>query len=64
MTKGELVMQLREIGYYYPKRTGLFSTDKFWALQAVSLSLHKGESLGIIGRTVRVSPPCCGSWPV
>ncbi|MEJ5366487.1 MAG: ABC transporter ATP-binding protein [Desulfosoma sp.] len=44
------VIELRNVAYYYLKRTGYFSKEKFWALKDVSFTLYKGESLGVIGR--------------
>ena len=43
-------IELNEVGYYFQKRKGYFSKEKFWALKKVSFTLYKGESLGIIGR--------------
>lgn len=43
-------IELKNVGYYYQKRRGYFSKEKFWALKKVSFTLYKGESLGIIGR--------------
>ena len=43
-------IELQSVGYYYQKRRGYFSKEKFWALNEVSFTLYKGESLGIIGR--------------
>jgi lipopolysaccharide transport system ATP-binding protein len=52
MTKSinTLVIKLENVGYYFQKRKGFFSKEKFWALKEVTFTLHKGESLGIIGR--------------
>lgn len=44
------VIKLENVGYYFQKRKGFFSKEKFWALKEVTFTLHKGESLGIIGR--------------
>jgi lipopolysaccharide transport system ATP-binding protein len=44
------VLELSHVGFYYQKRRSLSSQNKFWALRDVSFSLHKGESLGVIGR--------------
>jgi lipopolysaccharide transport system ATP-binding protein len=44
------VLEMSHVGFYYQKQRSLFSKEKFWALKDVSFSLHKGESLGVIGR--------------
>jgi lipopolysaccharide transport system ATP-binding protein len=44
------VIEAKNVAYYYVKRKGYFSSHKFWALKDVSFALHKGESLGVIGR--------------
>lgn len=49
-TPNTAIIDLNDVGYYYQKRKGQFSKEKFWALKKVSFSLYKGESLGIIGR--------------
>jgi lipopolysaccharide transport system ATP-binding protein len=48
--KNTPVIKLENVGYYFQKRKGFFSKEKFWALKQVTFTLHKGESLGIIGR--------------
>lgn len=50
MNTGAPVMVLKNVAYYYPRRTGYFRREKFWALRDISFSLFKGESLGVIGR--------------
>lgn len=44
------VIELSDVGFYFPKRKGYFSKEKYWALKKISFTLSKGESLGIIGR--------------
>lgn len=44
------VIRLTDVGYYFQKRKGFFSKERFWALKQVDFSLYKGESLGVIGR--------------
>jgi len=46
----EPVIEVQDVGYFYYKRRGTFSSEKFWALKQVSFLLNRGESLGIIGR--------------
>lgn len=45
----EPVLSLRNVGVYYKRKRGLLG-EPFWALKDVSLDLHHGETLGIIGR--------------
>jgi lipopolysaccharide transport system ATP-binding protein len=49
---GELLMKLHGVGVSYKPRGGLLRRrgEAFWALEDISLSLFRGESLGIIGR--------------
>jgi len=44
------ILSLRQVGLCYKRRKGLFKGEPFWALKDVSLDLHQGETLGIIGR--------------
>jgi lipopolysaccharide transport system ATP-binding protein len=46
----EPVIELHEVAFNYIRRAGYFSRNTFWALKNVSFALHKGESLGLIGR--------------
>jgi lipopolysaccharide transport system ATP-binding protein len=50
--RSELLMQLHSVGVSYRPRGGLLRRrgKDFWALEDVSLSLYRGESLGVIGR--------------
>ena len=43
-------ISLNNVGYFFQKRKGYLSTEKYWALKNISFTLYKGESLGIIGR--------------
>lgn len=49
---GAEALSLRDVGVCYPRRSGLLSRRRevFWALSAVSLDLHLGETLGVVGR--------------
>ena len=49
-THGELALLLKNVGVSYPRRQGLFKSEKFWALRDVSFSLYHGETLGVLGR--------------
>jgi lipopolysaccharide transport system ATP-binding protein len=49
-TPAMIVIEAQDVGYFFQKRKGFFQKEKYWALQQVSFSLNKGESLGIIGR--------------
>jgi len=46
----EPFIELQEVAFNYIRRAGYFSRNTFWALKNVSFALHKGESLGLIGR--------------
>lgn len=50
MNSRKKVIELKNVAYYFQKRKGYFSKQQFWALNDVSFTLHKGESLGVIGR--------------
>ncbi len=43
------ILSLRNVGLCYKRKRSLFG-EPFWALKDVSLDLHHGETLGIIGR--------------
>lgn len=44
------IRSLHNVGVCYPRRSGLFQQNPFWALNDVSFDLFRGEVLGIIGR--------------
>lgn len=45
------VIRLDRIGVCYRTvKSGLFGRDGYWALKDISLCVHRGESLGVIGR--------------
>jgi len=48
--KGDVVIELENVGVRYRRRRGLRPTSDFWALENVSLQLRQGETLGVIGR--------------
>jgi len=49
MSNNNLVLSMHHVGVAYRRKKGIFG-DIFWALKDVSLSLHHGETLGVIGR--------------
>ena len=47
----ELIYNLQNIGVYYRKAASLpWRSNKFWAVHDVSFKVHRGQTLGIIGR--------------
>jgi len=47
----DLIFDLKNIGMCYRKAASLpWSYNKFWALKGVSFSVHRGETVGVIGR--------------
>ena len=44
------ILQLEHVGVAYPKGRGLRHHGLHWALEDVSLQLHHGETLGVVGR--------------
>lgn len=47
---GSKVMELRNVGVCYTRKSGLLHSNKFWALHDVSFDLHHGETLAVVGR--------------
>ena len=45
----ETIIALDRVGVAYPTG-GLFSREQYWALKDVSLTLKRGETLGVLGR--------------
>lgn len=50
MPQKESAVSLRNVAAYYWRSGGYLRPERYWALKDVSLDLHRGESLGIIGR--------------
>lgn len=46
----EQLLRLENVGVSYTRRRGLFRKSEFWALDDVSFTLHRGETLGILGK--------------
>ena len=46
----EKVIELRNVGVCYTRKSGFMHSTKFWALHDVSFDLYHGETLGVIGR--------------
>lgn len=48
---GEVIISLKNVGIRYKRRGGLFrKPEYFQALENVSFDIHRGETLGIVGR--------------
>lgn len=47
---GSKVIELRNVGVCYTRKSGMLRSSKFWALHDVSFDLYHGETLGVIGR--------------
>lgn len=48
--KHDVAVRVEDAGLYYWLKRGIVRREKFWALRNVTFSLHRGESLGVIGR--------------
>ena len=46
----EPAITLKNVGVAYSLRKGLRTSKRFWALEDVSFTIHKGESIGVVGR--------------
>lgn len=44
------ILSLHNVGLYYTRRHRMFGRSRYWALRDITLDLHFGETLGIIGR--------------
>jgi lipopolysaccharide transport system ATP-binding protein len=50
MSEHEILISLENVSLSYPVRTGLFKWSKYTPLNGISFDLHRGETVGIIGR--------------
>ena len=49
--QSDVILSLRDVGVRYKRRGGLFKKPEYFqALQGVNLDIHRGETLGIVGR--------------
>lgn len=46
----EQLLRLENVGVSYTRRVGIFRKSEFWAVNDVSFTLHRGETLGVIGK--------------
>lgn len=47
---GNELLSLERIGVSYQQRSGFLKRSSYWALQDISFSINKGETIGVIGR--------------
>lgn len=47
---GEPMIQVRNMGVCYTRRSGFMRSSRFWALHDVSFDLQHGETIGVIGQ--------------
>ncbi|MDC1287776.1 ABC transporter ATP-binding protein [Gammaproteobacteria bacterium] len=50
MVEHEVLISLQGVGLTYSVRSGLFKWSKFTPLHSISFDLHRGETVGVIGR--------------
>ncbi|MDL4862239.1 ABC transporter ATP-binding protein [Halomonas elongata] len=49
--RGEVIISLRNVGVRYKRRGGLFQKPEYFqALEGLNFDVHRGETLGILGR--------------
>jgi lipopolysaccharide transport system ATP-binding protein len=44
------IISLRDVGYFYYRKTGFLKKEKLWVLHKVSFDVYRGETLGFIGK--------------
>lgn len=50
-TEGEIIVSLKDVGVRYKRRGGIFrKAQYFQALKGIDLDIHRGETLGLVGR--------------
>lgn len=50
MSTGDVVISVRNVSVSYPVRQGFLKWSRYTPLKDISFDLHRGETLGIIGR--------------
>lgn len=50
MDKNEIIIKVDRVSMSYPIKSGFFKWSRHYPLKDVSFNLHRGETLGIIGR--------------
>ncbi len=50
MSAQEVLLSLKNIGVTYPVKSGFFKWSKYSPLTDISFDLHRGETIGVIGR--------------
>ena len=48
---GDILLEVRDLKKYYPVKTGFFRTKDLKAVDGVSFSINRGETLGIVGES-------------
>ena len=44
------ILSLRDVGYFYYRKTGILKKEKLWVLHKVSFDVYRGETLGLVGK--------------